>query len=75
MLAETVARLVDTASGAILVHCDRPWEMLGAVDAALRVRLGLARDRHHAFEGARADGLPVGSLASSLVGQSIPPAS
>jgi hypothetical protein len=71
-LLAAVDELLRARSGAVLVHCDRPWEMLGAVDAALRVHLGLADDRHRAFEAARRDGLPVGSLASSLVGQAVP---
>lgn len=72
-LAATVAGLLDRpVDGPVLVHCDRPGEMLAAVDAALRLVLGLARDRHAAFEAARADGLPVGSLTASLVGQGIP---
>jgi hypothetical protein len=71
-LLSAVDELLGVHSQAVLVHCDRPWEMLGAVDAALRVHLGLADDRHRAFEAARRDGLPVGSLASSLVGQVVP---
>ncbi|MFN8109113.1 MAG: hypothetical protein U0Y82_04605 [Thermoleophilia bacterium] len=43
MLVEDVARLMqDPASGGVLVHCDRPEEWLSAIDAALRLRLGLA---------------------------------
>jgi hypothetical protein len=72
LLAAVDELLTDPGTGAVLAHCDRPWEMLGAVDAALRVHLGLADDRHQAFEAARRDGLPVGSLASSLVGQAVP---
>ena len=71
-LLAAVEGLLSERPGAVLVHCDRPWEMLAAVDAALRLHLGLARDRHRAFEDARADGLPVGSLASSLVGTCVP---
>jgi hypothetical protein len=72
VLLATVDGLLREDAGAVLVHCDRPWEMLGAVDAALRLHLGLARDRHRAFEDARADGLPVGSTASALVGRCVP---
>jgi hypothetical protein len=71
-LLDAVAELLGAHAGAVLVHCDRPWEMLGAVDAGLRLHLGLAANRHAAFEAARRDGLPVGSLASSLVGQAVP---
>lgn len=72
-LVGTVHALLDRpVDGPVLVHCDRPGEVLAAVDAALRLSLGLARDRHAAFEAARADGLPVGSLAASLVGQGVP---
>jgi hypothetical protein len=71
-LLAAVDELLAAGPGAVLVHCDRPWEMLAAVDAALRLHLGLAADRHTAFEAARRDGLPVGSLASSLVGQAVP---
>lgn len=71
-LLASVAELLDAGPGAVLVHCDRPWEMLAAVDAGLRLHLRLARDRHRAFEDARADGLPVGSIASSLVGRCVP---
>lgn len=71
-LLNAVDELLAARTGVVLVHCDRPWEMLAAVDAALRVHLGLVDDRHGAFEAARRDGLPVGSLASSLVGQAVP---
>lgn len=72
-LVATVRELLERpVAGPVLVHCDRPGEVLAAVDAALRLTLGLARDRHAAFQAARADGLPVGSLTASLVGQSVP---
>jgi hypothetical protein len=53
----------------VLVHCDRANEWLAAVDAALRLRLGLARTPKAALRAAEADGLPVGSLAASIVGR------
>jgi hypothetical protein len=55
--------------GAVLVHCDRANEWLAAIDAALRLRLGLARTPRAALRAAEADGLPVGSLAASIVGR------
>ena len=58
------------ASGAVLVHCDRANEWLTAIDAALRLGLGLARTPRSALRAAAADGLPVGSLAASIVGRS-----
>lgn len=72
LLVEAVCELLDEDSGAVLVHCDRPGEYLATVDAALRLGLGLAANRHQAFTATRRDGLPVGSLASSLVGQYVP---
>jgi hypothetical protein len=56
-------------NGAVLVHCDRANEWLAAIDAALRLRLGLARTPRAALRAAEADGLPVGSLAASIVGR------
>ena len=55
--------------GAVLVHCDRANEWLAAIDAALRLGLGLARTPRAALRAAEADGLPVGSLAASIVGR------
>jgi len=74
LLVEAVRELLDGHPGAVLVHCDRPGEYLATVDAALRLGLGLAADRHEAFTATRRDGLPVGSLTSSLVGQYVPAA-
>ncbi len=52
----------------MLVHCDLANEWLAAIDAALRRELGLARTWRSALRQAAADGLPVGSLATSIVG-------
>ena len=61
--------LMEAGSGAVLVHCDLANEWLAAVDAALRLGLGLARTPRAALRAAAADGLPVGSLAASIVGR------
>jgi hypothetical protein len=67
-LGDEVATLLAEDAGAVLVHCDRPGEWLAAVDAALRLRLGLAGSCGEALGGAERDGLPVGSLANGIVG-------
>lgn len=68
-LVQAVRELLDeTAEGAVLVHCDMANEWLAAIDASLRRELGLARSRRSALRAAEADGLPVGSLAASIVG-------
>ena len=54
---------------AVLVHCDSPGEWLAAIDAALRLGMGLARTPRAALRAAAADGLPVGSLTTSIVGR------
>ncbi len=57
LLLCAVAELLQADPGrAVLVHCDRPWEMLAVVDAALRVHLGLARDRQPPSRRRRATG-------------------
>jgi hypothetical protein len=61
--------LLEAGGGAVLVHCDCANEWLAAVDAALRLGLGLARTPRAALRAAEADGLPVGSLAASIVGR------
>jgi hypothetical protein len=66
---EAVERLLAAGDGAVLVHSDRANEWLAAIDAALRLRLGLARTPRAALRAAEADGLPVGSLAASIVGR------
>jgi hypothetical protein len=68
-LADAVRELLEQDDGAVLVHCDCANEWLAAIDAALRLSLGLARDRRGALRAATADGLPVGSLATSIVGR------
>lgn len=66
----TVRELLETPGvTAVLVHCDAPGEWLAAVDAVLRLGLGLARTQRAALRAAKADGLPVGSLATSIVGR------
>jgi hypothetical protein len=52
----------------VLVHVDYANEWLAAVDAALRLDLGLARGVEEALQQAAGDGLPVGPLARMLVG-------
>ena len=66
-LARDVRALLDGGDGAVLAHCDRANEWLAAIDAALRLELGLARTVRTALRHAAADGLPVGSLATSIV--------
>lgn len=69
-LADVVAaarELLDEDAGAVLVHCDRANEWLAAIDATLRMALGLARTPRSALRAAAADDLPVGSLATSIV--------
>jgi hypothetical protein len=68
-LTASVTELLDRGEGAVLVHCDRANEWLAAIDAALRLSLGLARRPSTALRAAAADGLPVGSLATSIVGR------
>lgn len=68
-LAVTVKGLLDErADGAVLVHCDYANEWLATVDATLRLTFGLARVPWTALRAAKADGLPVGSIATSIVG-------
>lgn len=68
-LVRAVGELLDAEPhGAVLVHCDMANEWLAAIDACLRRDLGLARTRRAALRAAEADGLPVGSLAASIVG-------
>ena len=61
--------LLEPGDGAVLVHCDCANEWLAGIDAALRLGLGLARTPRAALRAAEADGLPVGSLAASIVGR------
>ncbi len=69
-LAAAVKALLDAdPDGAVLVHCDKANEWLAATDARLRMTLGLARTARAALRAAKADGLPVGSLATSIVGR------
>lgn len=65
-LAETVTDLL-AAGEVVLVHVDRPGEWLAAVDAVLRIALGLASSRPAALRGAAEDGLPVTELTHRLV--------
>jgi hypothetical protein len=67
LAAAAAEELLVAGDGAVLVHCDHANEWLAAVDAALRLRLGLARTPKAALRAAAADGLPVGSLAASIV--------
>ena len=69
-LVEEVRDLLDAdPARGVLVHCDMANEWLAAVDASLRLALGLARTRRAALRAAAADGLPVGSVATSIVGR------
>lgn len=69
-LGTAVKALLDAdPEGAVLVHCDKANEWLAAIDARLRMTLGLARTARAALRAAEADGLPVGSLATSIVGR------
>jgi len=68
-LVATVRGLLDVhPAGAVLVHCDMANEWLAAIDASLRIGIGLARRPRTALRAAAADGLPVGSLATSILG-------
>lgn len=68
-LAAGVQELMAEVDGAVLVHVNRPGEWLAAVDAALRLRLGLARDVPEALAAVERDGLPVGSTTVGLVSE------
>jgi hypothetical protein len=68
-LVASVRELLGADRGAVLVHCDRANDWLAAIDATLRLSLGLASTPRSALRAARADGLPVGSLATSIVGR------
>jgi hypothetical protein len=70
----SATELLAAGEGAVLVHCDRANEWLAAIDAGLRLGLGLARTPRTALRAAEADGLPVGSLAASIVGRRRAPA-
>ena len=69
LVVAAVHELLASGDGAVLVHSDRANEWLAAIDAALRLGLGLARTPRTALRAAEADGLPVGSLAASIVGR------
>lgn len=69
-LVATVRELLATPGvSAVLVHCDGAGEWLAAIDASLRLGLGLATTPRTALRAAAADGLPVGSVATSIVGR------
>lgn len=68
LVGEVRALLDEDPLRAVLVHCDLANEWLAAIDAALRRELRLARTWRSALRQAAADGLPVGSLATSIVG-------
>lgn len=68
-LTRSVRELLDAGEGAVLVHCDLANEWLAAIDASLRLALGLVMTPRAALRAAAADGLPVGSLATSIVGR------
>ncbi len=69
-LVATVEELLATPGvSAVLVHCDSAGEWLAAIDASLRLGLGLATTPRSALRAAAADGLPVGSITTSIVGR------
>ncbi len=69
-LVATVQELLATPGvTAVLVHCDGAGEWLAAIDASLRLGLGLQRTPTAALRAAAEDGLPVGSIATSIVGR------
>jgi hypothetical protein len=70
----TARELMGSSGGGVLVHCDRANEWLAGIDAALRLGLGLVHGPAAALRAAEADGLPVGSLAASMVGRRRAPA-
>lgn len=72
-LATDVAEVMAREPGAVLVHCDRVSEWLAAIDATIRLRLGLAPDAAVALEQAAADGMPVDHLARDLMDAGGPP--
>ena len=65
-LLDAALELAEQEDGAVLVHVDRPNEWLAGVDAALRVRLGLAPNANDALAHAAQDGLPTGPPAPQL---------
>ena len=72
-LADDVADAMAREPGAVLVHCDRVSEWLAAMDATIRLRLGLASDVAVALQQAEADGMPVDDLARDLMDVGGPP--
>ncbi len=66
-VAEDVASHLAGGGGPVLVHGDAAGEWLTALDAGLRLLLGVAPSSAAALDGAAAAGLPVGSLATRLV--------
>lgn len=71
-LADAVERALAQRQGPVLVHVDRPGEWCAAVDAALRLRFGLAEDVPVALAQAAEDGFAVGDLAGALVSAFVP---
>ena len=68
-LVTGVEELMAEVDGAVLVHVNRPGEWLAAVDAALRLRLGLCAGVTEALAEVERDGLPVGSITVGLVSE------
>jgi len=69
-LVATVKELLATPGvTAVLVHCDGAGEWLAAIDASLRLGLGLQRTPTTALRATVKDGLPVGSVTTSIVGR------
>ena len=73
-LVAGVREFLAAGPGAVLVHVDLPGEWLAAVDAALRLGVGGASTAEEALRDAAGDGLPVGSLAASLLDAGAPAA-
>jgi hypothetical protein len=69
LVADVRGLLEEDPIRGVLVHCDMANEWLAGVDACLRLGLGLSRTSRAALRAATADGLPVGSLATSIVGR------
>ncbi len=68
-LVQDVVEAMEDGDGAVLVHVDRPGEWLAAVDAALRLELGLAGSMEQALRQVSEDALPIGPVTLMILGQ------
>ncbi len=73
LVANAIDRL-DSDTGGVLVHVDRPGEWLAAVDVRLRLALGLAADESEAVAQTTIDGVPVGDTTRRILGSPATPA-